>query len=61
MSKVRPFGPVSTTITTDQIDRLHDVINRRRDATKTVSVSVEDLTALLNDHAALCAVCNTTN
>ena len=59
--RLRNYGPVETHTSTDAIDRMWDVLHRRRDGTKNVSVSVDDLTALLKDHAKFCDVVKTTN
>jgi hypothetical protein len=60
-NRVRPYGPVVTTLTTDQIDRLYDAVNKLRDGTTTVKVDADDLRALLKDHAVICTLVTTNN
>lgn len=59
MSRIRPWGPIDTLSSPDSLDRMWDVINRRRSDTKSVTVSVDDLIALLRDHARFADVCKT--
>lgn len=58
--RVRQWGPTDTLSSPDSLNRMWDVINRRRTDTKSVTVSVDDLMALLKDHAHFCDVCKAT-
>lgn len=59
MSRVRTWGPIDTFSNPSSLDRLWDVVNRRRSGTKAVTVEVDDLIALLKDHARFADVCKT--
>ena len=59
MTRIRSWGPVNTHSNSDTLDRLWDVVNKRRNGTKAVTVQVDDLIALLRDHAQFADVCKT--
>lgn len=53
------WGPIDNFTTPSTLDRLWEPINKRRSDTKTVTVQVDDLIALLRDHARFCDVVKT--
>ena len=57
----RRWGPTDIFTTPSTLDRLWEPINKRRGDTKTVTVQVDDLVAVLRDHARFCDVIKTKN
>jgi hypothetical protein len=56
---MKRWSVTDTETTTDTLDRVWDMVNRRRSDSKQVPVRVDDLLALLNDHRRFCDVVKT--